>query len=1060
MRMFKGCQLQLVASFACLFVTLMSISARGQSNQATVLGQVTDSSGARIATYNVRLRNEATNVTIASNIAGGKDYVLPNIEPGTYELAVNATGFSSVVVKHIVVDVGQTVRHDIVLNVGSANTVVNVTAEEPLVQTDSSYVGDVIESKQIEQMPLNGRTNIFGLLALAPGVQNAGTHARIAGSDYAGGTVATFDGVYDMEAENAKLSSVDPSLDSIAEFKVVDSTGSAEYGVGTQQIIISSKQGSNTLHGGLFEYNRITELAATNYFSTTKTPYTRNEFGGFLGGPIKTDKLFYFGSFEELRFDNNSTSLTQQPTKALVDGNFSGLAPVIDPETGTPFHNNQIPISRFSSVASQLLNYFVTANVQTTQPGGLGTNYSVNLPNSERNFRYLGRIDYTITPKDSIFGRYYYVTDTTQSAGSTPLSGATDAPFNIQSLALNYTRILSPVATNLLTFGWELETDANRSQHPNLDTSFIPGLPPNYPGLSGLPTVSIIGFTGLNEDVGSDDNIPTYQLNDIFTWIRNKHTIKAGFSFAHYGFENRQSPSPSHGSFAFTGQYTGNAFADFLLGDLSTSAAPLNPVEGEPANDRYGFFVQDDWRVSEKLTINAGLRYDLPTLYQNVIGGMVNYYPNLESLVVLKGTYDPNAYPDLPIIPGSSVGLNPGNYIGNDHLQFAPRLGFAFRPLESGKFIVRGGYGLYYNIQPWQFGSFLLATNPPFSGVQTFEPAAGLTPTLSLDNPFPAGSGSTPSGITVGGLPTHYSYPETNQWNLTIESQVRPDLAFRATYLGSEQAHATYLDPINTPPQAPGPIQPRRPVPAFGDIQLVTNGSTSNTQMLQLAVTRRFASGLSFDGQYAWTKQLNCFPNGGYFSEPTDPQNIGYDRGNDPNIRQQYFIGNYVYDLPFGNGRRFLGNLSRPMELLIGGWETTGIVTLGSGKPYSVTFDSPLEGWYSSRADIVGDPHVSNPSQAEWFNTAAFQLPAPYTYGNSGARFLFGPGYTNWDVAFMKNFVIKDKYNLQFRAEMFNALNHPNFGNPNSDISVSSVGTITNTASSARVVQFAGRFTF
>jgi hypothetical protein len=1049
----------LAAAFVML--GMLQMSARGQSHQATLLGQVADPSGAQVASYDVSLRNEATNVTLATTVAGGHDYVLPNIEPGTYELTVTATGFSRVVVAHIVVDVGQTVRLDIALKVGSTNTVVKVTSEEPMVQTDSSYVGDVIESKQIEQMPLNGRTNIFGLLALAPGVQSAGTHARIAGSDYAGGTVETFDGVYNMEAENAKLTSADTSLASIAEFKVVDSTGSAEYGVGTQQIILSSKQGGNTLHGSLFEYNRVSDLTATNYFSTTKTPYTRNEFGGSLGGAIKKDKLFYFGSFEGLRFNDSSTFLTEQPTTALVNGDFSGLAPVIDPETGTPFPNNQIPTSRISPTASQLLNYFVTANMPTSQPGGLGTNYSTNVPDSEQNYRYLGRIDYTISPKDSIFGRYYYLTDTNKSSGSTPLSGASTSPFHAQSLALNYTRIISPVATNLLTFGWQRETDAFSTQHPNFDNSIIPGLPQNYPGLGGLPTVSIIGFSGLNEDGGSDDNIPSYQLNDVFTWIRNKHTIKVGFSFARYNFDNRQSPSPSHGSFSFTGQYTGNAFADFLLGDLANSAAPLSALEAEPVNNRYGFFLQDDWRATPRLTINAGLRYDLPTIYQNVKGGMANYYPDLKALVILKGTYDPTAYPDLPIVAGSSLGLNPGNYIGNDRTQVAPRLGLAYRPLDTDKFVVRAGYGIYYNIQPWQFGSFPLGANPPFSGVRSFEPAAGTAPSLFLDNPFPTGSGSTPSGIGVQALPRSYKYPETHQWNLTLESQVRPDLAIRATYLGSEQEHATYLDPINTPPQAPGPVQPRRPVPAFGDIQLMHNGATSNTQMLQLAATRRFASGLSFSAQYAWTKQLNSFPNGGSFSEPIDPQNIRYNRGNDPRIRQQYFVANYVYDLPFGKGRPFLGNLSRPLELLIGGWETTGILTIGSGQPYSVVFDSPVEGWYSSRADLIGNPHVSNPSRSQWFNSAAFQLPAPYTYGNSGANFLFGPGFTNWDAAFMKNFGFKDKYNVQVRAEMFNALNHPSFANPASDISSpSTAGTITSTVSSARVVQFAGRFTF
>ena len=1043
-----------------LLGVLVPTIAIGQVNMATIVGRITDQAGAVVTKCEVTLRNEATNVTLktTSNIDG--DYVLPNILPGMYEIDVSANGFSRYVISNIVVDVGQTVRGNVSLSIGAMSTAVKVTSDQPLVQTDTSSIGSVVESKQIDQMPLNGRTNIFGLLAIAPGVQGAGANAKIAGSSSAGGYNETMDGVNDMNEENARLAFEDPSLDSMQEFKVVDSTGSAEYGPGTQQVIISTKQGTNQFHGSAFEYNRNTVLAARNYFSSSNTPYSRNEFGGSLGGPIKHNKIFFFGSFEGLEFHSTRTSITAQATANLLNGNFAGLKTIIDPTTQIPFPNNQIPTTSFNSVSKTLLSYFETANTQTSNPGGLGNNYTANLPSSEQDFRYEGRIDYTISSRDSIFLRYYYVTDTMVTPGSTALSGGLTFPYAAQSLAVNYTRIISPNATNVLTFGFERDVSKHLSQHTSLVTSSIlPGIPDSFPGLGGLPTVSITGFTGIAENNGSTDTMPTTQMSDILTWIKGKHTLKGGFSFVRYQFDNRQIPSPSHGSLSFTGQYTGNAFADFLLGDLATSTEPLAPLESSPTNDRFGFFMQDDWQATPNLTINAGLRYDLPTLFENLKGGMANYYPNLQKLVVIKGNYDTSAFPALPIVSGQSVGLNTGNYIGNDLLQIQPRIGFAYRPFDNSIFVVRGGYGLYYNTEPWLYGSFVLATNPPFSGTRTFEPAAGKTPTLLLSNPFPVGSGTTPSGINITALPSKYSYPKTNQWNLTLESQVSSDIAFRATYLGSARWDSTYLDPINTPTLAPGPVQPRRPVPAFGDIALRTNGTTENTQMLQLSAIRRFKSGLSFGGEYAWTKQLiNSVSD---YTELTDPQNLLYDRGNDPGIRQQYFIGNYVFYLPFGSGHRFLSNLHGPLNILLGGWETSGIVTLASGLPYSVNFTSSVQGWTSNRADEVGDPHVSHPSLNEWFNPAAFALPTPFTYGNTGAYAYWGPGYSNWDTGVMKNFPVTERSSLQFRAEFFDALNHPSFSNPASNISVpSTVGMITATSDGPRIIQLALRLEF
>ena len=1034
-----------------------------QTTMGTVSGVVSDPTGAIVPKAKVELRNENTNITATTESNNSGVYVFPNVQPGPYQLTVTASGFKSYVVRHIVVYVSQEVTENARLTVGAVSTSVEVQAKLPLVQTSSSSVGGVIDTKQIDMMPLNGRTNIFGLLELAPGVQMTGNEARMGGNSWANGTFATTDGVVSMEMENSRLSDVSPSLDSISEFKVVDSTGSAESGPGTTQVIIATKEGTNQYHGTAFEYNRVRALEAANFFATgvPKAQFIRNEFGGSMGGPIKKNKAFFFGSYEGFKYRSAATRQSAMPTADLLNGDFSGLPPVIDPETGLPFPNNQIPTSRFSSVSQAFFPYFSSPNIPTSAAAGLGVNYRVNLPSVQDNNRYQGRVDYDLNAKNIISGRYYIVRQTPNtSPGTTEKFGGLSAPATNQNLAITYTRILSPSLVNLATFGWARETDQRSSlQNYGLQPStLISGLPPSLTGLGGLPSIAITGFTGFNDNAGSGDTIPTYQFNDVMTWVKGAHTIKGGFSWLRWQFLNFQNPPPGHGSFSFTGRYTGNPFADFLLGDLSASARPVAGLRGSPTNDRYGMFIQDSWKTTQRLTLNMGVRYDLATLFQNTTGNMANYYPDLNQVVILKGQ-DTGLFPGLPIVSGSSVGINTGNYIGNDLNRISPRIGFAYSAMDNGRLVVRGGYGIYYDYMPWKFGSWWTALQPPWSGSQSFEPQAGTTPTLTFADPFPSGSGSVPSAVSVYALPRNYQYPMTNEWNFTLESQLSNSMSVRATYLGTETQHAGQLFNLNDPVPAPGPVQPRRPYQPFGAINLFANGETRNEQSLQLSAIRRFTSGLSFQVEYAWTKELL----GSQYdlSAPTDNRNISLDRGNSPFIRQQYVVANYVYNLPFGSGKRFLSTLSGPLDAILGGWSTSGIVTLASGLPYSVYFTSSVEGWPSSRADIVGNPGVSNPSINGWFNPAAYAVPQPFAYGNSAPNSLFGPGYSNWDMSLFKDFRLNERFRLEFRSDFFNALNHPSFSNPASNISEpTQVGQIFSTSSDPRSIQFALRLSF
>ena len=1044
---------------ACVLVLLSTI-AIAQSTLGTIVGRVVDPSGAAMPGVKVTLRNEGTNVSTPQNTNSEGEYVFSNTKPGLYQLTFEGNGFAAHTVEHLLLEVNQTARQDVSLQIGTVASSVQVTAEHTLVQTDTSSVGSVIESNQVQRMPLNGRTNMFGLLALSPGVQGAGTNPRIGGSSWIG-VQATMDGSLNMEMENTRLSNADPSLESLGEFRVIDSTGSAEYGGGTAQVIASTKSGSNEFHGSLFEYNRNRVTAAKNFFATglPKAPYNRNEFGGSLGGPIKRDKLFFFGSYEALTFRSSTTNQSAQPTTALLNGDFSGLAPIKDPFSQQTYAGNQIPASQIDSSAKALSPYFSVPNLRTTAAAGLGTNYIVNLSSRQHNYRYEGRVDYAFNSTNTLFARYFYTDTFNYAPGTTEKFGGDNQPLVNQNLAVNYTRTISPTLVNVAVFGLQRETDQFFNQNHKLDPgSLVPGIVP-YPGLGGLPAISITGFTGFSDALGSGDTIPNYHFTDTITWTKGKHTIKGGFSFLRYQFLSYGNQSPQYGSLSFTGQYTGNAFADFLLGYAAGSSKPLGPSNIESRNYRYGFFLQDDWRISSKLTMNIGLRYDVPTLYRNSKGDMVNWYKNLNALVILQSQSIAGVYPGLPIVSGQSVGLNTGNYLNNDLKQVAPRFGLAYRPLSSNRLVLRGGYGMYYDPMPWKFGSYILGTNPPFAGTVSYEPSSSTIPSLLLNNAFPVGSGSTPSGVGIVAQDPSARYPLTHQWNATIETQLSSDTVVRATYLGSEREHSGMIYPINTPLAQPGAVQIHRPYQPFGNISLYTNGQTANTQQLQLSLQRRYSSGLSFQVEYSLTKSLDSSATD--TGTPSVPNNWRLDRGNDSMIRRHYLVSNYVYELPFGHGKRYLSSLHGLPEILLGGWQTSGIVTAASGLPFSVNFTSSLLGQPSGRANIVGDPGVSSPGINGWFNPQAFAVPAPFTYGTSAPNFLFGPGLVTWDIGAFKNFRFFERWNLQFRSEFFNTLNHANFSNPQNNISSpTQVGKILATSTGPRVVQFALRLEF
>ena len=524
---------------AILLSVLAPVSLRGQAGYGDILGRVTDNSGAVVPGATVTVRNEATNVTNEMQSNGAGDYVFSNLIPGTYEVTVSQKGFNLSTVSHIELLVGQTVRQDVQLTVGATTTKVNVTAAAPLVQTDTSEVGSVVTSKEIEMIPLDGRTNIFGLIALAPGVQGGawGNYTpKFAGNTVEGMYNVRLDGADAQESENEYVGVGWPSLDSIAEFKVVDSLGSAQYGQGQSSVIAVTKTGTNQLHGTAFEYNRVKNLAAQNFFATSqpKSPYVRNEFGGSLGGPIKKDKIFFFGSYEGMTFRNNAVQLASEPTAALLQGNFAGLPTIYDPTTCTaagdgtvtctPFAGNVIPATgnnseSISPVSKSLFKYFETPNYPTSQPQGLGVNWIGVSGNKQDEFRYQGRVDYTINSTNQLSGSYFDANySPSYGSGSTATNGGVYFPRRIDNVAINYTHTFTPTMTNLFSFGYHRLWDITYSQNADVNpATLVPGTPGYVAGLGGVPGIWLTNFTSLYDTGGGGDNERTIELSDHFT---------------------------------------------------------------------------------------------------------------------------------------------------------------------------------------------------------------------------------------------------------------------------------------------------------------------------------------------------------------------------------------------------------------------------------------------------------------------------------------------------------------------------------------------------------------
>ena len=1092
--------------------------ASAQNTTGTIVGHVTDESGAIIPQAQVTVTNQETSKARSLTTSGTGDFTAPLLEPGIYKVTVGKGGFATLTTTGIVLQVDQTVRADAAIKVGGTTESVAVSAAALTLDTDSSSVGQIVSEKQITELPLNGRY-FTDLIFLAPGaVQSTGEQSNRIESGNAisigGGRSSsngyTLDGTSIMDVK-FDTPAFNPSLDTIQEFKLQTKTYSAAYGYSVNQVTLSSKSGTNTYHGSVFEYIRNNAVDAKNFFQSPTQPVAplrQNQFGYSLGGPVVLPKLyngrnktFFFANYEGQRIATRITQQNNVPTTAQLGGMFT--IPITDPATGRPFPSvggvTTIPTNRISRLGKLIqanpLFFFPTPN----QAGAF--NWGGSLPEPTVLDQQNYRIDQNLGTADSLFFRATK-SDLSQTAptGLEPLTNT----FTVQSArnyTLVYTHIFTPNLVNQFRFGY-LEAEARTTPFPisTADASALALVNGFQTANNGYPNISFPTYTLPNTTVAyagtgaaintpSISNQPLEDLSDAVSWTHGRHTINFGYGQQWIQFDAKND-SNLNGALTFNGQFSGNQISDLLLGDAQTVGAAIpGPLSNVQSSDsvhlhlrNYAPYIQDDWKVTSSLTINAGLRYELhatPFEGQNQLGW---FNPNVAGggLTVANPTVA-STYGNGIYVSNGKSGPGP-----SPRAAFAPRLGFAYRIGDSDRWVLRGGYGLFYDtvgLTEFQGSMTFYPYSNSINVTQTTNPGP-----ISTDSLFPAPQfgpvqRSTLQSSLYQFLQPEYKVPYVQDWSLDIQRQLTRTTILDVDYEGNKgtrlfqridtnqptQCNAAHnCDPLH---QTAATINARRPFTNFGEIldEEFTGWSNYNAGDLRL---QRSSAALTLVASYTYSKSMDDKSAtaavggdaGGAFGVqdahniPGDYARSGFDVG-------QRLAFTAVAALPVGRGKMFLGNASHLTDALIGGWQVNTIYQLQKGFPFSIagTDVGSVNEARSERANLVGNPYPAGFQKGihAWFNTAAFANPAAGNFGNSGRDLLRGPRLDLLNLSVFKDFTIFERLRMETRLESFNTLNHPQFGFPSANVtSTTTFGTISTTARDNRELQLAVRITF
>jgi hypothetical protein len=1075
-------------ALSLLFAGILS----AQTTTSIITGVVQDSSGAVIPGAQVQITNEESGLTVPATTNQVGLYRVPNLYPGVYRVAVEAPGFQHLVRSGITLQIAQTLQLDLTLELGNVQETVTVTGDVPLLETQSATVSQLVDRDMVQGMPMPNRTST-ALIALIPGAAVRNVTGDIPQFAAAGGRMRnqqfTLDGGNHTNTVGLAVnqSQVPLPMDAMQEFRVIMNTYSAEYGQSQSGVVtLATRAGTNAFHGSVFEYWRNEALDARNFFAATRPKYRQNQFGGSLGGPIIKDRTHFFVTYERTQQVTGGTAWQTVPTPLQRGGDFSQtfngsgkLIRIYDPATTsgnvrTQFPNNQVPIARFDTVAANAVGYWPDPN----QPGSItgANNFSANTrPTQDRDI-LIGRVDHQFSESDQLMVRYFIADTRNRNPGiwsnQAADPSATRVDQRTHNLLGSWTHILRPNLTNEVRLGF-VRRDYFQQREIRGD-NFASQL-----GLQGVsdaafPIFTLTGFQALSgAPFRFSSPLLDYQVQDGVSWFRNKHAIKIGVE-SRFGVFNDDRDTSSSGNFAFTPLLTGlpgtsgtgNAMATFLLGEANSA----NIIRADPIRSKaayWGAYIQDDWRIHDRLTVNLGLRWEGTTPRTEVNDRMNSFDPN--AINPVSGT------PGVITFAGrNGVPRTAWDFDGNN---FGPRIGIAWRPRE--RTVIRTGIGVIYGAAVNEivgtaaalgFSTDLRvsATQPGFNSALLLRDGFPTLPRLDVDQ-LDAGFGAVPVGKSPNtsvdfferSRPTPISY----QYNFGIQQQLATNLTMEVNYMGNLSHHLTApamsINQVPTEKLGPGNAQVLRPYPQFSNVS-VLNPPLGNSAYHAgvVKIERRYRGGLSLLAHYTFSKYLDDVASFTEFGDPGSYQdfyNRGLDRGRSGSDIRHRGVVSAVWQVPLFVERGLLSTL-------FGGWKTGTIASWQSGPPFTVYSSVNQTNAFppgSVRADLIGDPELSDSARGidQWFNTGAFAVPAPYRFGTAGRSIVSGPGSFNIDQSFIKNFQLNERFGLQLRAEFFNLLNRANFNLPGRSVGTPAFGII-NSAQQGRSGQLAVRLEF
>jgi len=1083
-----------------IFLFLLGVtSIQAQLTTATLSGTIRDASGAVIPGADINAINAGTNLSRSTKSNERGEYRIEFLPIGSYTVEVTAQGFSKSVQKGIVLEINQSARLDATMKPGAVQEVVEVTSAAPLVNTSNAEVGQTVQNVQIQSLPLVNR-NVYTLLDITPGVQSNSTTGMTLGypeqkalinggsdGNLTGSVNYFLDGGTNMTGLRNTGNPL-PNPDAIQEFRVQTNAYSAEFGRFANGVInVVTKSGTNDFHGSAFEFWRNDKLNALPWGSQVGSgPLHRNQFGLTVGGPIQKDKTFFFASYAGLRqITSTFMHAAVVPTALERTGDFSqSLVKPVDPDptnvNGT-FTNYKIPEARLDPAALYILNHFIPESNITAAPGK--NNYQAFQPNPYNSNDYLVKIDHQLTAKQQLSGSFF-----TDAGINLINGGSSNVPWVMQqfkwrstNLNVSDTQTINSTMVNqtwlvyMRMMGGRLNTcaagDACTSPSMSLadmGSTFIPQ------GTPSMPQVTVSGYFTLGSAIaGPTAGTNLYALRDVFSLMHGRHNIRIGGELS-LEKDEQATLLNNYGVFTFDTSLSKNGLANFLLG-IPSKITQDTPVTPATSTFNIAGFVQDDFRVRPRLTLNLGLRWDIQTPPKDSADQQSTFIPGEQSKV------NPNAPVGL-VFPGDQ-GV-PRGIVPTRWAHVSPRFGFAYDPFGDGKTSIRGAAGIFWGSisgNEWNQTS----NYQPFATRLTFTNTGSITG-ATLADPYRNYSGGTPfpyngqftNGGSTSSISPGFDWPYTYQLNFSVQRQLTNTMSASVAYVGSMSHNLPFTYDLNYPVMdetaktAASDVQRRRPIQAFGAIYAVKSNQTSSYNSLQATATKRMSHNVNLTSSYVWSKTLcSVQVQGNSTSIVQNMNNLAHDSGPcDSDVRNAFNLAVVFQPDYYHGGSTVLGHV-------LNGWQIAPILRLRSGGPLTITngLDANMDGNSGTdRANLIGDPYLSNPSAAEWFNTAAFSQNTPKQAsgtpatgavpvdGTSPRNFLRGPGATYLDLALSRTFKFTERFKLQFRGEATNAFNIVNLNNPDTNIanlSKGTFGTITG-ARSMRELQLGLRLMF